>query len=106
MVSISLDKFIEKHRRIISDSQLGGICFKELQGIIMGAELDNLEGLLKKYEDCEIKSFCNGIKEIPPPVKNAISYYISSGFVEGNNRKFKLLNRNILYTEEVDWSTL
>ncbi|MCB5548428.1 transposase [Blautia sp. MSK17_66] len=27
------------------------------------------------------------------PVKNAISFFISSGFVEGNNNKFKVFKR-------------
>ena len=37
-----------------------------------------------------------GIKKDIAPVKNAISLPISSGFVEGNNNKFKLVKR-ILY---------
>ena len=57
---------------------------------------DKLEDFLKKYKDSEIKSFCNGIKKDIAPVKNAISYDVSSGFVEGNNNKFKLIKR-ILY---------
>lgn len=67
--------------------------FKEFHGTIMGDETDKLEGFLKKYEDTEVKSFCNGIKKDIAPVKNAISYSVSSGFVEGNNNKFKLLKR-------------
>ncbi|HEY5585323.1 MAG TPA: transposase [Ruminiclostridium sp.] len=67
--------------------------FKEFHGTIMGAEPDKLEDFLKKYEYSEIKPFCNGIKKDIAPVKNAISYSVSSGFVEGNNNKFKLLKR-------------
>jgi len=67
--------------------------FKEFHGTIMGDETDKLEGFLKKYGDSEVKSFCNGIKKDIAPVKNAISYSVSSGFVEGNNNKFKLLKR-------------
>lgn len=67
--------------------------FKEFHSTIMGNEPDNLEEFLKKFEDSQIKSFCNGIKKDIAPVKNAISYSISSGFVEGNNNKFKLLKR-------------
>ena len=67
--------------------------FKEFHGIIMGDEPENLDKFLKKFEDSEIKSFCHGIKKDIAPVKNAISYPISSGFVEGNNNKFKLLKR-------------
>lgn len=67
--------------------------FKEFHSTIMGAEPDKLEDFLKKYKDSEVKSFCNGIKKDITPVKNAISYSVSSGFVEGNNNKFKLLKR-------------
>lgn len=67
--------------------------FKEFHGTIMGDDTDKLEGFLKKYEDSDVKSFCNGIKKDIAPVKNAISYSVSSGFVEGNNNKFKLLKR-------------
>ncbi len=34
-----------------------------------------------------------GIKRDITPVKNAISLSVSSGFVEGNNNKFKVLKR-------------
>ncbi|MBW9156591.1 transposase [Clostridium tagluense] len=67
--------------------------FKEFHGTIMGTDPNKLEDFLKEFEDSEIKSFCNGIKKDIAPVKNAISYTISSGFVEGNNNKFKLLKR-------------
>lgn len=67
--------------------------FKEFHGTIMGDETDKLENFLEKYKDSEIKTFCNGIKKDIAPVKNAISYSVSSGFVEGNNNKFKLLKR-------------
>lgn len=67
--------------------------FKEFHGTIMGSEPDKLEEFLKEFEESEIKSFCNGIKKDIAPVKNAISYTVSSGFVEGNNNKFKLLKR-------------
>ena len=67
--------------------------FKEFHGTIMGIKPDKLEDFLKKFGDSEIKTFCNGIKKDIAPVKNAISYTVSSGFVEGNNNKFKLLKR-------------
>ena len=66
---------------------------KKFHGTIMGTEPDKLEEFLKEFEESEIKSFCNGIKKDIAPVKNAISYTVSSGFVEGNNNKFKLLKR-------------
>lgn len=67
--------------------------FKEFHETIMGTKPDKLEGFLEKYKDSEINTFCNGIKKDIAPVKNAISYSVSSGFVEGNNNKFKLLKR-------------
>ena len=38
-------------------------------------------------------TFVRVLKKILHPLKNAISYNISSGFVEGNNNKFKLIKR-------------
>ena len=67
--------------------------FKEFHSTIMGDDPDKLEEFLKNYKDSEVKSFCNGIKKDIAPVKNAISYSVSSGFVEGNNNKFKLIKR-------------
>ena len=48
---------------------------------------------LKTNFKSEIQAFCNGLKKDIAPVKNAISLSISSGFVEGNNNKFKALKR-------------
>ncbi|WP_416378623.1 transposase, partial [Enterococcus avium] len=45
------------------------------------------------YQDSPIDSFCQSIKRDIAPIKNAISHSISSGFVEGNNNKFKLIKR-------------
>lgn len=59
----------------------------------MGKEEEKLDEYLKKYGESEIQSFCNGIKKDLLPVENAISFSISSGFVEGNNNKFKVLKR-------------
>lgn len=67
--------------------------FREFHAILMGKEPDRLDEFLEQYGDSEIKSFCNGIKKDITPVKNAISFDVSSGFVEGNNNKFKLLKR-------------
>lgn len=67
--------------------------FKTFHATIMGTDSDKLEEFLREFDESEIKSFCNGIKKDIAPVKNAISYSISSGFVEGNNNKFKLLKR-------------
>jgi len=67
--------------------------FREFHGIIMGDNPDKIDEFLEKYKNSEIETFCNGIKRDIAPVKNAISHSVSSGFVEGNNNKFKLLKR-------------
>lgn len=66
--------------------------FKDFHYIMFSAEPSNLDLFLDIYNDL-IPSFCNGIKKDIAPVKNAISYEINSGFVEGNNNKFKLIKR-------------
>lgn len=88
-VGIYIDKIKEKYPVAARVESI----FKEFHGIIMGDEPDKVDEFLEKFEDSEIKSFCHGIKKDIAPVKNAISYPISSGFVEGNNNKFKLLKR-------------
>ena len=67
--------------------------FKEFHDILMGNDTSKIEEFIKSYEESKIKSFCNGIKWDIAPVKNAISHPESSGFVEGNNNKFKLIKR-------------
>ena len=61
--------------------------------MLMGKEESKLDEYLKEYEKSEIQAFCTGIKKDILQVKNAISFSISSGFVEGNNNKFKVLKR-------------
>ena len=46
-----------------------------------------------------IPSFCNGLKKDIAAIRNAISNTINSGFVEGNNNKFKLIKR-IVYGKQ------
>ncbi len=52
-----------------------------------------LDEFLEKYAGSSLDGFCDNIKRDIAPVKNAISLEISSGFVEGNNNKFKLIKR-------------
>ena len=58
-------------------------------------EKDESGKLIVKYQS-PISSFIEGLKKDITPAKNAISFPESSGFVEGNNCKFKLVKR-ILY---------
>ncbi|MDD3402029.1 MAG: transposase [Hespellia sp.] len=67
--------------------------FKEFHALLMGKDEKKLDEYLEKYEESKIQSFCNGIKKDITPVKNAIFLSVSSGFVEGNNNKFKVLKR-------------
>ena len=69
--------------------------FREFHEIIMGKEPEKLDIFIKQYANSKISTFCNGIKKDIAPVKNAISHPESSGFVEGNNNKFKLIKRII-----------
>ena len=78
---------------------------------IMGDNPDKLDEFITMYEtkkekdetgksivkyQSPISSFIEGLKKDITPAKNAISFSESSGFVEGNNCKFKLVKR-ILY---------
>ena len=67
--------------------------FKDFHRIIMGNSPDEIDVFIEQYEESVISTFCKGLKKDIAPVKNAISHRESSGFVEGNNNKFKLLKR-------------
>ena len=69
--------------------------FKDFHDTMFSNDEDMLDRFLDTYKD-KIPAFCNGIEKDIVAVKNAISSKISSGFVEGNNNKFKLIKR-ILY---------
>ena len=62
----------------------------------MGEAPNNLHDFITMYRDTKSKGFIEGIEKDIAPIKNAISLPYSSGFVEGNNNKFKLIKR-ILY---------
>ena len=67
--------------------------FLDFHSVIMSDDPALIDQFLEIYENTKISSFCESIKKDIAPVKNAISYEISSGFVEGNNNKFKLIKR-------------
>lgn len=67
--------------------------FREFHKILMGDEPEKIDQYIEEYADTKLSSFCNGLKKDIAPVKNAISLDVSSGFVEGNNNKFKLIKR-------------
>lgn len=67
--------------------------FKNFHSLLMGDSPDELDHFIETYQCSLIASFCQKIKKDIAPVKNAISLKASSGFVEGNNNKFKLIKR-------------
>ena len=67
--------------------------FTDFHSVIMSDTPELVDQFIDIYEETEINDFCQSIKKDIAPVKNAISYNISSGFVEGNNNKFKLIKR-------------
>ncbi|MGG5372232.1 ISL3 family transposase [Enterococcus sp. AZ196] len=67
--------------------------FKSFHSILMGDRPEKMDEFLATYENSSIANFCQSIKKDIAPVKNAISSNVSSGFVEGNNNKFKLIKR-------------
>jgi hypothetical protein len=69
--------------------------YDEFYDTLMGKSPELLDGFIDKYKDSPIKAFVEGILNDVKPVKNAISRDESSGFVEGNNNKFKLIKRTL-----------
>ena len=70
--------------------------FKDFYDVIMGEDADELDALIEKYRDSRLGGFWQSIERDRIPIRNAILYTYSSGFVEGCNHKFKLIKR-ILY---------
>lgn len=92
----TIEKYIDKIKAKYPVAMRTEEIFRSFHSVLMGKNPDQLAGFLDKYRDSEIAAFCNGIEKDIAPVKNAISLSVSSGFVEGNNNKFKLIKR-ILY---------
>lgn len=67
--------------------------FHAFHSALMGKDPSGMDEFLEKYTNSSISGFCECIKKDIAPVKNAISLEVSSGFVEGNNNKFKLIKR-------------
>ena len=88
-----IEKYIDQIKSSYPIVEKVETMFKEFHALLMGDNEAKLDEYLEKYGKSEIESFCNGIKKDITPVKNAISFSVSSGFVEGNNNKFKVLKR-------------
>ena len=67
--------------------------FHAFHSALMGKEPSKMDEFLEKYTGTSLNGFCECIKKDIAPVRNAISMEVSSGFVEGNNNKFKLIKR-------------
>lgn len=91
------DKTITEHLEIIYEKYPVAAwvetAFRTFHDILMGDDPDKADEYIDQYGDSAIASFCNGLKKDIAPVRNAISLSVSSGFVEGNNNKFKLIKR-------------
>lgn len=94
------NKTVEKTIQMIKEKYP---IIKELEEIydsfystIMGTDTNQLDMFIDNYRKSVLKGFVEGIEKDIAPIKNAISYPYSSGFLEGNNNKFKLIKR-ILY---------
>jgi len=94
---INKDKTIQENISVIKEKypivEKVEEMFRSFHTIIMGKDPDGIDSFIKQYKNSEIGTFCQGIKKDIASVKNAISYTVSSGFVEGNNNKFKLIKR-------------
>ena len=67
--------------------------FYEFHNILKSNDSKRIDDYIKKYSNSQISSFCRSLERDISAVKNAVLYDISSGFVEGNNNKFKLIKR-------------
>ena len=65
--------------------------FKEFHSAIMGDDEEAIDHFISKYGNGELKGFCDTLNHDIEAIKNAVRYTYSSGFVEGNNSKFKML---------------
>ena len=90
---LELGKYIDVIKEAYPVAAYVETVFKDFHRIIMGNSPDEIDVFIEQYEESVISTFCKGLKKDIAPVKNAISHRESSGFVEGNNNKFKLLKR-------------
>ena len=72
--------------------------FKDFHNTIFSNNPDLLDAFIENNND-KLPSFCKGLKKDIAAIKSAISNQINSGFVEGNNNKFKLIKR-IVYGKQ------
>jgi hypothetical protein len=90
-ISRHIGKIKEKYPAVETAERM----FAEFHAAIMGKNPDAIDAYIEKYRGSALASFCDEMKKDIAPVKNAISMEVSSGFVEGNNNKFKLIKRTL-----------
>ena len=93
-----INKYIEKIKNKYEVVKKVEIIFKDFHDVMFSKDEEMIDIFIEMYQK-EIEPFCKSIKKDIAPVKNAISYTINSGFVEGNNNKFKLIKR-IVYGKQ------
>lgn len=89
----TVEKNIEQIREHYPAVRWTEEAFHTFHSALMGKEPSKMDEFLEKYMDSALNGFCECIRKDIAPVKNAISLEVSSGFVEGNNNKFKLIKR-------------
>lgn len=88
-------KYIEKIRKHYPCVSFVENAFREFYEGVMGSDPKKIDDFIEKYDDTALNSFVLGLKTDTAAVKNAVIYDVSSGFVEGNNTKFKLVKRTV-----------
>ena len=59
----------------------------------MGDKPEAMDEFCSTYENSGITGFVKSVKKDIAPIKNAISFELNSGFVEGGNCKYKSTKR-------------
>lgn len=88
-----VDKYIDKIRDHYPCVRFVENAFREFYDGVMGNDPGKIDEFIKKYDGTALNSFVIGLKVDTAAVKNAVIHDVSSGFVEGNNTKFKLVKR-------------
>jgi len=75
--------------------------YKEYHNAIMGNDVNAIDEFIDKYNSSMISGFCNHLKRDIIAIHRTISSPISSGFVEGNNNKLKLIEQIVFHKSKI-----
>lgn len=64
---------------------------------IMGTDVTSIDKFINKYDGSIVAGFCKHLKKDIVAIHRSISSSISSGFVEGNNTKLKLMEQIVFH---------